>query len=85
MIMCLTLWRLAIMFPCQHLGVAPEEGEYSQHKISDPAYKTPLHFRLALRLQNGGRMRDTTVLFQTLQVIQSQWMLAKVTGSPTGG
>jgi len=26
-------------------------------------------------------MRDTTVLFQTLQVIHSQWMLAKVTGS----
>ena len=45
-----------IMFLRQHLGVAPEVGAYSRDKMSDPAYKPPLHFRLALRLQNGGRI-----------------------------
>jgi len=45
-----------IMFLCQHLGVAPEAGAYSQDKMSDPAYKPPLRFRLALKLQNGGRI-----------------------------
>jgi len=46
---------------CQHLGVAPEEGAYmySRDKMSDPAYKPPLRFRLALRLQNGGRICGT--------------------------
>ena len=48
-----------IMFLCQHLGMAPEEGAYSRDKMSDPAYKPPLHFRLALRLQNGGRICGT--------------------------
>ena len=36
-----------IMFLCQHLRVAPEEGAYARDKMSDPAYKPPLHFRLA--------------------------------------
>ena len=45
-----------IMFLCQHLGVAPKEGAYSRDKMSDPTYKPPLRFRLALRLQNGGRI-----------------------------
>jgi len=29
-----------VMFLCQHLGVAPEEGVYSWDKMSDPAYNT---------------------------------------------
>ena len=33
-----------IIFLCQHLGVAPEAGAYSQDKMSDPAYKPPLRF-----------------------------------------
>jgi len=37
----------------QYLGVAPEEGAYSRDKMSGPAYKTPLRFRLALSLQKG--------------------------------
>ena len=41
---------------CQHLGVPPEEGAYSQDKMSDPTYKPPVRFQLALRLQNGGRI-----------------------------
>jgi len=36
-----------------------EEGAYSRDKMSDPAYKPPLRFRLALRLQNGGRICGT--------------------------
>ena len=48
-----------IMFLCQRLGVALEEGAYSQDKMSDPAYKPLLCFRLALRLQNGGRICGT--------------------------
>ena len=28
---------------CQHIGVAPEEGAYLRDKMSDPAYKPPLH------------------------------------------
>ena len=43
----------------KHLGMAPEEGAYSRDKMSDPAYKPPLRFRLALRLQNGGRICGT--------------------------
>jgi len=43
-----------IMFLYQHLGASPEEGAYSQDRMSDPAYKPPLRFRLVLRLQNGG-------------------------------
>jgi len=43
----------------EHLGVAPEVGTYSRDKMSDPAYKPPLCFRLALRLQNGGCMCGT--------------------------
>ena len=31
-------------------------GAYSQDKMLDPTYKPPLRFRLALRLQNGGRI-----------------------------
>jgi len=42
------------MFLCQHLGILPEEVVYSREKMSDPTYKPPLCFRLALRLQNGG-------------------------------
>ena len=37
-----------------NLGVATEEGAYSRDKMSDPAYKPPLCFRLALRLQKVG-------------------------------
>jgi len=48
-----------IMFLCQHVGMAPEEGVYLRDKMSDPAYKPPLHFRLALRLQNGGHICGT--------------------------
>jgi len=48
-----------IMLLCQHLGVAPEEGVYLRDKMSDPAYKLPLCFRLALRLPNGGRICET--------------------------
>ena len=48
-----------IMFLSQHLGVAPEEGAYSRDKMSDPAYKPPLCFQLALRLQNWGRICRT--------------------------
>ena len=48
-----------IMFLCQHLGVAQEEGAYSRDKISDPTYKPPLRFRLAQSLQNGGRICRT--------------------------
>ena len=40
-----------IIFLYRHLGVALEEGAYSRDKMSDLAYKPPLHFRLALRLQ----------------------------------
>ena len=39
---------------CQHLGVATEEGAYTRDKMSDPAYKPPPRFRLALKLQKGG-------------------------------
>ena len=49
---------------CERLGVAPEVGVYSRGKMSDPAYKPPLRFRLALRLQKGRRgayKQDTTV------------------------
>jgi len=42
-----------------HLGVAQEEGAYSRDKMSDPAYKPPLRLRLALRLQNWGRICGT--------------------------
>ena len=31
---------------CQHLGMAREEGAYSRDKMSDPAYKPLLRFRL---------------------------------------
>ena len=48
-----------IIFLCQHLGMAPEEGAYLLDKMSDPAYKPPIRFRLALRLQNGGRICGT--------------------------
>jgi len=34
----LFVWS-TVMFLCQHLGVAPEEGAYSRDKMSDPAYK----------------------------------------------
>ena len=51
--------QLLIEFLGQHVGVAPEEGAYSRNKMSDPAYKPPLRFRLALRLPNGGRIRGT--------------------------
>jgi len=44
-----------IMFLCQQLGMATEEGAYSCDKMSDPAYKLPLHFRLAPLLQNMGK------------------------------
>ena len=43
-----------LMFLCQHLGVAPEEGVYLRDKMSDPTYKPPPCFRLVLRLQNQG-------------------------------
>ena len=33
-----------IMFLCQHLGVAPEEGVYMWDKMSDPAYSLPYSF-----------------------------------------
>ena len=55
-----------IMFLCQHLGVALEEGAYSWDKMSDPAYKPPLRFWLALRLQNGGRICGTLRYFTIL-------------------
>ena len=53
---------------CQHLGVAPEEGAYSRDKMSDPAYKPPLHFQLALRLQNGGPICGTLRYFKPFWV-----------------
>ena len=61
---------------CQHLGVAPEEGAYSRDKMSDPAYKPPLRFRLALRLQNGG------CICGTLRYMNSAvcWVLSLVCG-----
>ena len=43
-----------IMLLCQHLDVAPEEGEYTRDKLSDPTYTPSLRFQLVLRLQNGG-------------------------------
>ena len=51
--------NINIMFLCQRLGVAQEEGLYSRDKMSDPAYQPHLRFRLALRLQNGGRICGT--------------------------
>ena len=50
-----------IMFPCQHLGMIPEEGRGRIRKIKCliPHISPPLHFRLALRLQNGGRICGT--------------------------
>ena len=42
------------MLLCQHLDVAPEEGEYTRDKLSDPTYTPSLRFQLVLRLQNGG-------------------------------
>ena len=33
-----------IMFLCQHLGTAPEEGAYVQDIMSDPAYKPSPRF-----------------------------------------
>ena len=48
------LYRMYQSAICEHLGVVPEVGAYMRDKMSDPAYKPPLHFRLGLRLQNGG-------------------------------
>jgi len=45
---------VTIMLLCRRLDMAPEEGEYTRDKLSDPTYKPPLRFQLALRLQNGG-------------------------------
>ena len=52
-----------IMFLCQHLGVAPEEGAYmySRDKTSDPTYKPPTLSTSAKVAKRGEYMWDTTV------------------------
>ena len=47
---------------CEHLGVAPEAGVYSQDKMSDPAYKCPPTFWTRGKVaKRGVYMRDTMV------------------------
>ena len=49
------------MFLCQPLGVAPEEGAFSQDKISDPAYKPPTLSTSAKVAKQGAYMQDAMV------------------------
>ena len=52
---------------CQHLGVATEEGAYSQDKMSDPAYKPPPTISTSIKVSKGGAyMRDTMVIMVVL-------------------
>ena len=56
-------YQSVIMFLCQHLGVALEEGAYSQDRMSDPTYNLPLCFQLALRLQIRGVRKCRTLRY----------------------
>jgi len=44
---------------CQHLGMAVEEGVYSQDKMSDPAYNPPMLSTSAKVAKRGAYMQDT--------------------------